>query len=463
MIILNPEFHRNLWLKFSVFRLAAMPILVGMVAGIVMTQDLSWANDIYTTAMYTYYLVVFLWGNFEAAATISSEGKNNTWDFQRMSSIGPWELSMGKLFGSVSYVWYFGITLLLIIFVSDVMRVSNPANAPALAQIAYLALAGIMAHATAITASIENLKRKNYSSTAPFLSGFIVGNLVLAITQKVSYTSHTLNYTVNWYGMEINPEIFMIGSLLFFFVWVIVALQRKMREELQFTNSPIAWTLFTVLFTAYLWGYMPANEHTWQNKLFLAKSLLTFIILSALLYIAVYGEAHNLNKYKRFFNFLRQKSWLRAWENTPMWATTLLFTLAAFLVTNILAAPPEYKSKEFLIGSFTASLLLFILRDGLALHFVLLNGQNKHKKFMLVFYYLMVYFLLPFLCLSALKSLHVGNPGWLDIAQFKEVKEIVTGLFLPTGLSSFWISVIPPLAQALLAGLALKISLRRMK
>ena len=59
-----------------------------------------------------YILVVLFWGSRIAAAAMVREIVDKTWDQQRLSSMGAWGMTWGKLFGSTSYVWY-GCGLLL--------------------------------------------------------------------------------------------------------------------------------------------------------------------------------------------------------------------------------------------------------------------------------------------------------------------------------------------------------------
>lgn len=459
--ISNPEFLKNLWLKFSPFRLLAMPILVGAVLTIFITQDENWAQNILGPSINLYMLIVFIWGNYEAAAAITMENKGNTWDFQRMSSIGPWTLSLGKLFGSTSYVWYFGLPILILIGISyenlpDEIAQKYPL--PVSVYITYLIMAGVMGHATALMTSLDGMKYKKTNLIGPFLAGIIVSNGVSSFTGGFSHfglSRHTrkaadVDLTVSWHGISIDPQIFVIASLVFFFFWIILGLQRKMREELQFKNAPIAWTSFAVTLAIYASGFAGMLNHS--GKFYFEGSILiAYITISVLLYLCVYKEAPNLSKYIRFLNYVRARDIKRMWESTPMWLPLLVVILPLFVLINILSVTGMYSSRES-IAPFSTALLLFLFRDAFVLHFILLGERIKHSRFVLTFYYLMMYGILPFLCSSLSKGAgHQGYKNWGGIITF----------FYPVPNDNFLEVTIPALMQAVIAGLLLETSLRR--
>ncbi len=103
-MILNPELRRNIWLDFTYHRMLITPIVV-----ILITYIFYVMGSLQTTSSITFYLAcifIFLWGTKRASETVIEEVCNNTWDFQRQSSLLPWTMTWGKLIGSTLYSWY---------------------------------------------------------------------------------------------------------------------------------------------------------------------------------------------------------------------------------------------------------------------------------------------------------------------------------------------------------------------
>ena len=108
---LNPEFRRNLWIELRLHRLLAMPIMVGLVAALTLSLDESYEILRYI-ALAGFYGVVYIWGSRRAAAAVADEVNARTWEMQRMSALGAWQMTWGKLFGSTAFVWYAGLMIL---------------------------------------------------------------------------------------------------------------------------------------------------------------------------------------------------------------------------------------------------------------------------------------------------------------------------------------------------------------
>ena len=103
---MNPELRRNLWLQFSLTRLLLAPVAIGALLTLTwVVSDRSLAA-VAEVARAIYYLLVILWGTRRAADLVADEIAGGTWDGQRMSALGAWQMSWGKLLGGTSYVWY---------------------------------------------------------------------------------------------------------------------------------------------------------------------------------------------------------------------------------------------------------------------------------------------------------------------------------------------------------------------
>ena len=108
----NPEFTRNLWSNFS---------LIGIGLSLFLSANLllfAHYNLDSFTAILNVYLGLFLcivgfWGSNNVINAFLQEFKQGTWDYQRLSSISPMQMLLGKLFGAACMQWLIGLILFM--------------------------------------------------------------------------------------------------------------------------------------------------------------------------------------------------------------------------------------------------------------------------------------------------------------------------------------------------------------
>ncbi len=103
---MNPELRRNLWLQFSILRLILPPVAIGIVLLLVWLVSAHSLTAVAASAEWFYLLIILLWGTRRAADLVAEEVAGGTWDSQRMSALGAWQMTWGKFIGGISYVWY---------------------------------------------------------------------------------------------------------------------------------------------------------------------------------------------------------------------------------------------------------------------------------------------------------------------------------------------------------------------
>ncbi len=116
---INPEFRRNLWLELTPSRLVGMPVILGTLLYLAYLLDNEqYAESVANTALILFGLLAVLWGTRLASEALITEIRDHTWDSQRMSVIGPWSMTWGKLLGSTIYPWY-GALLCLLVYITS--------------------------------------------------------------------------------------------------------------------------------------------------------------------------------------------------------------------------------------------------------------------------------------------------------------------------------------------------------
>jgi len=119
----NPELQRNLWLEFSLHRLVVMPCVLALLflCAALGTQPNSDVG-VTTTGLLLFIGLAGFWGARRAADAVTEEFRGKTWDGQRMSALGPWAMTWGKLVGSTSYAWYGALMCLATVAVAWPLR-----------------------------------------------------------------------------------------------------------------------------------------------------------------------------------------------------------------------------------------------------------------------------------------------------------------------------------------------------
>jgi len=152
---MNPELQRNLWLEASPFRLALIAGLVLLAFAASSVAPPAFATPS-RAALALYWFFAVLWGTRSAALSVVAEIRERTWDGQKLSSIGPWEMVWGKLFGATAANW-FGALLCLPFILWPAVRDTGLVSALTYGVI-LLAL-GVFAQAVALLSSLVLIRR----------------------------------------------------------------------------------------------------------------------------------------------------------------------------------------------------------------------------------------------------------------------------------------------------------------
>ena len=380
----NPEFRRHLWLEMTLYRMAGMPLVLAGVFYIAYLSDNSrFSEPVATTAAVLFVTLTFLWGSRQATESIITEIRDRTWDWQRMSSIDPWSLSWGKLFGSTIYTWYGGIFCLAVYFAAS----GYPAP-DTIRIMAILVFGAILCQASGLLASLLLvIKARDYSRS--FSSAFLL-LLLLVLPAFIPQMMH--KGSVVWYGSAYAKIDFILGSLLCFDAWLLAGIYCLVREEFKFRTAPIAWPVFTLFLMIYTAGF---TENFLENgNLFSARLLLAFIIACGLTYLTILTERKDPVAYRRMLKEAKNRRWLRLLEKMPCWALTLPFVVVtAILLIAFTSGAGENVGR--LSPVFIIALVAFLGRDLALFNFFNLGDRPKRADMLAILWLSILYGLIP--------------------------------------------------------------------
>lgn len=383
---MNPELQRNLWLELSLHRLLAMPIVLGMLFLLVyLSNDQKVDDSMAVTATIMFILLSCIWGAKQVGDSITREIEDRTWDWQRMSSIGPWSMTWGKLLGSTLFTWYGAFPCLLTYGLTG----SSMAGEAGTLRMALLFLSGavliqsLVMFATLLVVRQERLRSVHFRSPLYLLVFFL-----LMVLFPFSSQLDVKNELV-WHGMLFDYVDFLLLSLAGFVFWTILGIHRLMRMELQFRNQPWVLLLFVVYLMLYLSGFGEAGVT--------GRLLTCYVIALTLTYLMVLLEPKDPVAWRRFARAIGRSDWRQSLEQVPRWLLTLL--IAVGFTVALVSMEPEFPdwlpsdAKQF--AGLILVLLLFSLRDVAIILYLGMAEKAKRPEFAAVLYLLLLYSVAP--------------------------------------------------------------------
>lgn len=407
----NAEFRRNLWLELSPHRLIAMPVILLAIffLSASIEEPGSWWG-VSRAALWAFYLIVYFWGTRRAAACLADEVRGRTWDGQRMSALGTWAMTWGKLFGGTIYIWYGGL-ICLAVFVAAESTALPPGVIWMLAG--HHLLSGLLGQAVAFVAALVLLRKMRPTPRLPVTLCQFIGLAALVSFQHgmtgIFLTRSYMPDVVQWYSWSISTPEFNLASLAAFLAWTLIAAYRLMRVELQHRNLPWAWIGFSLFLMAYVAGFIPIGSELLPPAIWrLAPS---FLIAILLLYVALFAEPKDVVVQRAFLRALMAFDWRRAGVLAPLWLPSLavMLVIGAALMTQTPVGLSD--SRGWLevtdasgnLPYLVLSVILFVLRDMGILLFLNLGVRGIRADLAGLVYLFLFYFVFGGL---------VGSAGW---------------------------------------------------
>ncbi len=441
---MNPELRRNLWLQFSTGRLLLAPVCLGLMLVSVWVIAFHVYNVVALLSEGAYYLLAVLWGTRRAGDLIAEEVAARTWDAQRMSALGAWQMTWGKLLGGTSYVWY-ASGLALGAYVAARWLAGFPLwQASEAVLVAHMLGVGLLGQAVAFQTSLVLLRkqtlRRRLGATASQAAGLLAA-WVLSGRMPFSIASLQMA-SVQWFDWTIEGDLFWLVSTYLFLAWGIFGAYRLMRLELQFRNLPLGWIGFALYLMVYAEGLLyPAILYSQGLAAWLIGPFAIAIVLT---YVALFAEPKDVLRYRWFAEALAGGDFGQALALLPQWLPCFLLAalagfalcffgdfarIAALLV--LLGRVPMFASlgRGADLGVFSLALVFFLLRDAmlvLAVNFRSRRGRADMGAFLCL---MLVHVPLPVI----LRSIGLGD---------------LVPIFAPYPLASGLVNIALPIVEA---------------
>lgn len=384
---MNPELRRNLWLEMSPHRAIAMPAVLLLAFGLVVANNEGeWEKPLFVTAFTLFFLVAVLWGSRQAGLSVTDEVRSRTWDWQRLSSLSPWEMTVGKLWGSTMFAWYGGA---FCVATMAFCGLRLPPGAQAGWMIAALAFGAITLQAAALAASLQ-AARKDSRMGQTVGTWFLIPLVALVAVALARFEPGSAGY-VTWYHRPWRLPQFAALSACAFAGWGIIAAHREMARELLVRQWPWAYPTFAMYLAIYVAGFGDFAGAGIRSAFLIGG----FVVSLALTYYAIFAEHTTAISLRHLVGHLRGRRYRRAVEALPLWATAFL-TAAAFGLA-VTVTPHRFEGNEAArwAGLYPAALVMLAARDlGLLVLFALGPRPRRVEGTVLV-YILLLSWIVP--------------------------------------------------------------------
>ena len=410
---LNPELQRNLWLEFSPQRLLVMPLLL---AG-VFYLSFQWggAGGLAGVARWVYLLLALLWGTRLAGDAVADEVQARTWDWQRLSSLGAWTLTWGKLIGAPLYAWY-GALIALLTLSGTALAAGADERLVAL-RVVLLLLAVLCAHAVALLVSLHGVRRRDSLATGRGLWALLAGLLAswpwLGLESDLASGGIAM---VTWYDRFWLGLDFGLASALVFTALAWLACYRSMRAELQHRNAPWVWLAVSLFLMAYVAGFVGASEFplrsqsralVWWGGLFdlsipAARWLMAMLAALGLCYVTALWEPKSRVLVVRLRSAIARGEWLAVAALVPRWLYALGLAAGAAAGVLLASSPaPAAALVRLEPATLVLAMLLFAVRDLGLLVLLHLAPNARRADLAWLIYLFVLYLLAPALVVAA--------------------------------------------------------------
>jgi len=374
----NPELLRNLWLEASPLRLALIGgvLLLVFAATSVAPTGLAVTS---TVALGLYWFFAVLWGTRSAALSVVGEIRERTWDSQKLSSIGPWDMVWGKLLGATSANW-FGALLCLPFILLPAWR--DLGGVVAVTYGFILLGLGLFSQAVALLSSLMLVRRQTGNwRMDTFLcqvAGIGAAFAFYGAWNSVVAFMRTGEQTLGWWGFTFSANIFHLVSLLLFLGWALIGCWRAMRAELRFANGPYVWLVYLAFIAIYYAGFesllaarVPYLHFGDFDAAWPASTIRLALAGAALLtsaYSMVFLEPKNPVRMRWLAEQVRAGNFYKAFLSLDAWMLSYGATLATGLALAVTVAATGASVLVLpvlaVLGFLTRDVAIFVLMRG---------------------------------------------------------------------------------------------------
>lgn len=418
---MNPELRRYAWLEMGPHRRIAAPAVLLLVFALFASggEDGTWRERLYGPASVLTFVILFLWGTHQAAESVTEEVRERTWDLQRLSALGPWEMTVGKLLGAPMFAWYAGgMCLATMAFAAMALPARVSVGWTVLATVA----GAVFVHATALAASLQAVHREARASRRFGVALLLLPVLLLMWVGPFIDRGGAAK-ALSWYAVRFERLPFLAVSMVAFAAWAVFGAYRSFCRELQVRTRPWAWPAFALWLAAWGAGFAPPDIGF--GRAFAVTGLLACLGAT---YLALFTDPTTAMKVRRVMAAWARGDRRRALEELPLWPTSLApafaFALAApfaFAGVREWLDVPDWKAIGDFVTRAPLALAFAALRDGAILVFFASAAKPRRAEGATILYLALLWWVIP---------------GLLAVAGFASLAQLVNPFLSGSGTTA---------------------------
>lgn len=320
----QPELQRQLWLEFSPARLVGMPAVLALVFAAFGQLR---ADTLASVAQTAFLLIVWAYGVRLASSALLDEVIEGTWDAQRLSSLTPWQLTAGKLFGGTAFAWYGGLFCVAAWWLASLAQ-GLPIPLP---QTLTMVAGGLALQATALALALAAARRSPSAARRSGGGWWVL--LVVVLPWTWTGALHTSDAVTSvWWGIGWPKATFMAATAVVFAGWAVLGAWRTMATSLQVPQRPVVWLAFLVWLAVFLAGGIDAGSAPWRIATALA------LVAGAAAYASLFLDPPRIDPWQRLAARWRESGWgVATQQRLPVMAASTALALAAGMLATMLA------------------------------------------------------------------------------------------------------------------------------
>ena len=398
----NPEFQRQLWLNWRpslIFWSLGLTALV-LAAATTLGSDVRRAGTLGVSAFAGLWLAACVYGSVLASRSLAEEARQNTWDWQRLSALSPWQMAWGKLLGSALPAWLYALWFaLVLLFVSATFVIEGGRyglHTVLLAVLWGLALQSWAMNSVLIGWGQRGAAGRRQMAWLPLLALlFLLPVPVLRPLLRSLFSGS--DETRSWWGLDLGNlgMSYVFGAVLLGLG--LLALWRQLCARLDMRTLPWAWPLGLAICGLAAGGLSAA-------PLAATLAYISLFALTGTAYIALATAHEGLRSWRQVQWSASQGQWRAMLQAVPLWPVSWLLALAATLLLLLPGATPAGPALP-VPANLALMLNWQLLRDALLLTgFSLLAGRLKSPVAVFAICWITINGLLPMIAAGLLGS-----------------------------------------------------------
>lgn len=407
MRALNPEFQRQLWLHCTA---SSVLWTLGLSVLLMAVPAALWGPRLVAgVALPALWCATVGYGGWLAVHSLRQELRQHTWDWQRLSALGPWDMAWGKWLGSTAVAWLYAACFATAGLLAQSLAWPGVVAPMALASIGQAVLWGAVVQLWAMNSVLLGWRGAHSSGMGARL-GWGLGLLLMAAwpvrrLRRLWSDASGAESAVTWWGWDMSPlqlaTLLGMGLLLL----GLLALWRQLAQRLDVATLPWAWPAGLVGLALLVAGLFPVSAA-------LVLSWVSCVALLATAGIALYAMPDGLVQWRQVQWHSHRRQWRGALQALPLWPVSWLLGMLAALAWMLLwpgDAARAPVAKAWLVALFGCQLL----RDALLLTgFSLLAAKLRAPLAAFAVAWVVLNVLLPLLAVGG-----GGEAGrWLAVA-----------------------------------------------